>query len=400
MRSVFIKDMVYRKARIVLTVISVTFLVLLILLMGGMMNGLKMQARDYVQSVSRQAGSGIVWISSERSGSTFAGFSLLNSEHLEVLGQLKGVDKETPLSPLIFAQARPVIKGKEKKAVVVGYKQGRLGGPSRADVKETGDPASPFYPIMGRLFQPSKYDSYRPTDVPPPEVIVDDWVGLEEGESIELAGEALTVVGKTKGRLFVFDTPLLFMDIRTAQSTVLDNIIYVNTILVKAAEGYSEAQLANDIKEAKDQAGISIDVHTGEQIVDIIMANFVDEPMKGVRALRAMLWLAAGIIVAMITYVTTMEKSREIGVLKAIGASDKYVILLTLKQVMIMTFTGVILGIILAYLAAQVFPIMVLISSSESVIVAVITMAICSYGGYVAAKRTAAVDPMIAFRGR
>ena len=229
---------------------------------------------------------------------------------------------------------------------------------------------------------------------------MDEWLGLEEGESIELAGESLTVVGKTKGKLFVFDTPLLFMDVRTAQNTVLDNIIYVNTILVKVAEGYSEAQLANDIKDAKDRAGISIDVHTGKQIVDIIMANFVDEPMKGVRALRGMLWLAAGVIVAMITYVTTMEKSREIGVLKAIGASNGYVIALILKQVMAMTFAGVVLGIILAYLAAQVFPIMVLISGRESVIVAVITMAICSYGGYVAAKRTAAVDPMIAFRGR
>jgi putative ABC transport system permease protein len=400
MRSVFIKDMTYRKARIVLTVISVTFLVLLILLMGGMMNGLKMQARDYVESVGRQAGNGIVWISTERSGSTFAGFSLLNSEHLEVLAQLKGVDKETPLSPLIFAQARPVIKGKEKKAVVVGYKQGKLGGPSSQDLEKTGDPNSPFYPIIGRLPQPSKYEDYRPTDIPPPEVIVDDWLGLEEGESIELAGEDLKVVGKTKGRLFVFDTPLLFMDIRTAQNTILNNIIYVNTILVKVAEGYSESQLANDIKDAKEQSGISIDVHTGTQIVDIIMANFVDEPMKGVRALRAMLWLAAGIIVAMITYVTTTEKSREIGVLKAIGASDRYVIFLTLKQVMIMTFLGIVLGIILAFLAAKVFPIMVLISTRESVVVAIVTMIICSYGGYVAAKKAAAVDPMIAFRGR
>jgi len=400
MRSIFIKDMAYRKARIVLTVISVTFLVLLILLMGGMMNGLQMQARDYVESVGRQAESGIVWISSEKSGSTFAGFSLLNSEHLEVLAQLEGVDKETPLSPLIFAQARPVINGKEKKAVVVGYKQDRLGGPSRRDLEKTGEPTSSFYPITGRLFRSSKYDDYRPVDIPPPEVIVDEWLGLEEGESIELAGDSLTVVGKTKGKLFVFDTPLLFMDVRTAQSTVLDNIIYVNTILVKVADGYSEAQLANDIKDAKDQAGISIDVHTGKQIVDIIMANFVDEPMKGVRALRGMLWLAAGVIVAMITYVTTMEKSREIGVLKAIGASNRYVIFLILKQVMAMTFVGVVLGIILAYLAAQVFPIMVLISIRESVIVAVITMAICSYGGYVAAKRTAAIDPMIAFRGR
>jgi putative ABC transport system permease protein len=386
--------MAYRKARIVLTVISVACLVLLILLMGGMMNGLKKQARDYVQSVDRQAGSGVVWLSSERSGSTFAGFSLLNSEYLEVLNRLKGVDREIALSPLIFAQARPVINGKEKKAVVVGYKQGKLGGPSEQDLT---DPTSPFYPIIGRLFQSSEYEHYAPMDVPPPEVIVDEWTGLEIGQDIELSGKPLRVVGKTKGRLFVFDTPLLFMDIRTAQNIVLDNIIYVNTVLVKTADDYSEQQLANDIKESSP---VLVDAHTGSQIVKIILANFVDEPMKGVRALRALLWLAAGVIVAMITYVTTLEKGREIGVLKAIGASNRYVISLTLKQVVTMTFAGVVLGIVLAFLAARFFPIVVLISGSESIFVAIITMSVCSYGGYVAAKRAAAVDPMIAFRGR
>jgi putative ABC transport system permease protein len=394
MRSVFLKDMAYRKARIVLTIISIAALVMLILLMGGIMHGLKMQARDYVQSVDRQAGAGVVWVSAEGSGSTFAGFSLLNSEYLEVLRQLKGVAKEKPLSPLIFAQARPIIHGKEKKAVVVGYNQGKLGGPSEQDIT---DPDSPFYPIVGRLFQSSMYEDYRPTDIPPPEVVVDEWTGLEIGEKIELSGKHLTVVGKTKGRLFVFDTPLLFMDLRTAQNTVLDNIIYVNTMLVKSDESYNELQLANDIKE---RSQVIVDAHTGDQIIEIIMANFVDEPMKGVRALRAMLWIAAGIIVSMITYVTTMEKSREIGVLKAIGASDKYIVLLTLKQVITMTLAGMILGIILAYLGARVFPIMVLISVRESLLVAIITTVVCSYGGYLAAKRAAAVDPMIAFRGR
>lgn len=394
MKSVFIKDMVYRKARIVLTVISVACLVLLILLMGGMMNALKRQAKDYVQSVDRQAGSGIVWLSSERSGSAFAGFSLLNSEYLEPLRRLNGVDKDTSLSPLIFAQARPIINGKEKKAVVVGYKPGKLGGPSEKDLT---DPSSPFYPITGRLFQPSRLESFGESDIPPHEVIVDEKTGLEIGQNIELSGKPLKVVGKTKNRLFVFDTPLLFMDIRTAQYTVLDNIIYVNTVLVKAAEGYSEAQLANDIKELSP---VSVDAHTGNQIVKIILSNFVDEPMKGVSALRVLLWIATGLIVSMITYVTTTEKSREIGVLRAIGASNSYIISLTLKQVVTMTLSGVVLGIILAFLSARFFPIMVLIRVSETLIVAFITMAVCSYGGYVAAKRASMVDPMTAFRGR
>lgn len=397
MQSVFIKDMAYRKARIVLTVISISVLVLLILLIGGTMNGMKKKARAYVESVEKQAGTGTVWLSSEGSGSTFAGFSLLDSEALEMLRSLPGVDKEIPLSPLIFAMARPIINGKEKKAIIVGYKRGKLGGPREQDLKDTGDPASPFYPVTGRLFMPSQYDGYRPTDTPADEVIVDEWTGLEIGQNITLSGTDLRVVGKTKDRVFVLDEPLLFMDVRTAQNTFLSNVLYVNTILVKVAEGYSESQLANDIKET---TRIPVDVHTGEQIVDIILANFVDEPMKIVQFLRALLWVAAVVIVAMITYVTTLEKGREIGVLKAIGASNKYVISLILKQVVLMTFAGIILGIILAFLATKFSPIMIIISPTEPIIVAIITMIICSVGGYVAAVRAAAVDPMIAFRGR
>ena len=73
------------------------------------MNGMKKKARAYVDAVERQANSGTVWLSSEGSGSTFAGFSLLDSEQLGVLSALPGVDSETPLSPLIFAMARTII---------------------------------------------------------------------------------------------------------------------------------------------------------------------------------------------------------------------------------------------------------------------------------------------------
>lgn len=392
MKAIFLKDMAYRKARVVLTAISVACLVLLILLMGGMMKGLRLQASDYVRSIEKQAETGVVWLSTERSGSTFAGFSLINSEYLEVLRTAKGVSQEQALSPLIYAQARPVIKGKERKAIVVGYKAGLLGGPSERDIT---DPKSAFYPVTGRLFQASEYGG--PEYTPPAEVIVDERMGLEIGETVELSGKPLKVVGKTKGHMFVFDTPLMFMDLRTAQNTILSNILYVNTMLVKAEPDYNEAQLAEDIKKLSQ---IRLDAHTSDQIVKIILANYVDEPMKGVRALRVLLWIATGLIVAMITYVTTIEKTREIGVLKAIGASNKYVIMMILKQVLVTTATGVILGVILAILMANFFPIMVLISFSESLLVTVISIAVCSYGGYIAARRATAVDPMIAFRGR
>lgn len=376
MRSIFLKDMAYRKARVVLTTLGVTVLVMLILILGGIMNGLRFQAQHYVKSTGAD-----IWISKERSGGAFVGFSLLNPEYLAFIQREKGIIRES-YSPLIFAQARPVIHGKETKAVVVGYKIGKLGGPK-----------DQFELSEGRLFISSKYEDYRPEDKPPLEVIVDEYTELEIGEKIELGGKQLKVVGKVKGFSFVFDTPLLFMDLRTAQDAVLDNIIYVNTFIAKVAPGFSPTEMARKLDELS-----SVEVRTQSETIETILKNFVTEPMKGVQFLRGMLWLAAGIIVSMITYVTTLEKTREIGVMKAIGAPNRYVISLALKQVIVMAISGLTAGIILAVGAVPLFPIFVLLNFKEALLVVVITFGVCGIGGLLAARRAVSVDPMIAFR--
>ncbi|MBI1930209.1 hypothetical protein HYR99_38905, partial [Candidatus Poribacteria bacterium] len=143
----------------------------------------------------------------------------------------------------------------------------------------------------------------------------------------------------------------------------------------------------------------TIEARTLNQTLDDILKTYVTEPMKAVQFLRVMLWLAAGIIVAMITYVTTLEKTQEIGVLKAIGASNRYVISLILKQVASMSVVGVMCGVILSYLFAAVAPIFVAINPVESGAVALISFIVCCGGGYLAGRKAAAVDPMVAFRG-
>ena len=109
--------------------------------------------------------------------------------------------------------------------------------------------------------------------------------------------------------------------------------------------------------------------------------------MKAVQFLRVMLWLAAGILVGMITYVTMLEKTQEIGVLKAIGASDYYVMGLLLKQVVLISAAGVVLGLILAYVFAAAAPIFVAINFVESIIVGCISFIVCCGSGYLAARK-------------
>ena len=374
MKTLFLKDMRYRQARVVLTALGITVLISLILLLGGIMNGMRIQARQYVESTGAD-----LWISAEGSGGAFIGFSLIVEEYMAFLNAGQGLVPNSA-SPLVFAQARPTIRGKSKKAIVVGYILGQLGGPKRA--------------IEGRMFTPSNFADYRPEDPVPYEVVIDEKMGLEIGEQITLGNEKVRVVGKTRSLMFVLDTPLLFMDVRIAQKILLGNTPHVNMMIAKVNENFPVPEVSSQY-----DAFETIETRTLNQTVGNIIEYYVDEPMKAVQFLRVMLWLAAGILVGMITYVTMLEKTQEIGVLKAIGASNGYVMALLLKQVALMSIAGVMLGLILSYVFAAAAPIFVAIHFVESVIVACISFVVCCGSGYLAARKVVTVDPMIAFRG-
>ncbi|HIE26381.1 TPA: ABC transporter permease [Candidatus Poribacteria bacterium] len=447
MRSVFLKDMAYRKARVVLTTIGIFVLVALILLLGGIMNGLRWQARRYFEFTGAD-----IWIAKQRSGGVAVGFSLLNPEYVIPAIRDPGIDQNVPISPLIFAQARPVVHSKETKAVVVGYQIGRLGGPRQEQLSE------------GRLFIPTPGEYSPEQQLAPAEVVISDIGVFKElgiGETINVGGKTFRVVGKVKDLFFVFDTPFLFMDIRSAQDAVLLNSIFVNTFLAKVTpqtshyvvgsgneskltleqfvswkeRELSQSEIQNLInngqvkingKRAKGKARLlkndkieivrntpaevaarldefgkrlGLEVRSKQQTIDTILENYVDEPMKAVRFFQVMLWLVAGIIVGLITYATTLEKVQEIGVLKAIGASGTYVMSMTLKQVALMSVIGLLLGIGLISFAVHVFPIFVLISVPETVAVSMMGLVVCCLGGCLAAWKAVSVDPMIAFRG-
>ena len=338
------------------------------------MNGMRIQAQQYVKSTGAD-----IWISAEGSGGAFIGFSLLIEENMAPLNASTEL-QERSLSPLIFAQARPVVRGKSTKAIVVGYMSEKYGGPKQV--------------VDGRMFEASEFQDYRPEDPIPLEVIVDEKMGLEIGEQITIGTDAVRVVGKTKSLMFVLDTPLIFMDVRVAQKVLLGNYPRVNMMIAKANKNLEPEEVAANFDASGD-----IEARTQNQTLDDIIEYYVDEPMKAVQFLRVMLWLAAGLLVGMITYVTMLEKTKEIGVLKAIGASNNYVMTLLLKQVAVISIVGVFIGFCLSYIFAAAAPIFVAINLVESIIVAFISFIVCCGSGYLAARKVIMVDPLIAFRG-
>lgn len=70
----------------------------------------------------------------------------------------------------------------------------------------------------------------------------------------------------------------------------------------------------------------------------------------------AFLIAISAFVIAVFFYVITLQKTQQFGVMKAIGASNQFIIRSIISQVFILSFFGILIGGLLTYLTALVFP--------------------------------------------
>ena len=179
----------------------------------------------------------------------------------------------------------------------------------------------------------------------PHDVLVDDIYAnanrIQLGQTIKLLNQPLHVAGIVdhgKGAR-------IFMQIEALQD-VMGAIGKASIFFVKAAN-------------SKQTAPALAQIHAllpGYQIRDIeeFMSLMTASNLPGLsNFINVMIGLAVaiGLLVIFITmYSTIVERTREIGILKAIGASKRYVISLVLRETAILTIVGIGMGIGLSYL--------------------------------------------------
>ncbi|HEX8746980.1 MAG TPA: FtsX-like permease family protein, partial [Pyrinomonadaceae bacterium] len=122
-------------------------------------------------------------------------------------------------------------------------------------------------------------------------------------------------------------------------------------ILVKCKDGVDELTLARRIEAAPETQGNKIQFTR-----DVFKGIENSIPYLGV-FLRVLVGLAAivsALIVMLAMYTTITERTREIGILKALGASRAYIVGVIEKEAMLISVLGLVTGFALALLAGFV----------------------------------------------
>ena len=119
--------------------------------------------------------------------------------------------------------------------------------------------------------------------------------------------------------------------------------------------------------------------------------------------------VVSSIMIGIITHISVLERTKEIGILRALGASKGNVSQVFIAETVIIGFLSGLIGVLVTWLLT--FPINGIISAlaqtdsvkaflpvTAAIILVVISMVITTIGGFIPAKKAAKKDPVTALR--
>jgi putative ABC transport system permease protein len=263
------------------------------------------------------------------------------------------------------------------------------------------------------------------------EMIADQSLNLPLGSRIRLGKDVYQVVGLTRGMVGSGGDGLTFFTVsdamaiqsdepgeairleRAARRQRLENIDLgrLQPLLGERAAGLTRnipalgaprvSAILVSLQPGADEAGVrriletwpDITVYTTQQQKDLLLSGMVDKARRQLGLFRALLIVISTIIIALIIYTLTLDKIRDIALLKLIGARNRVIGGLILQQSLLMGALGYALAWWMGTFAFPRFPRLVLISQADLVSLAFIVVAISTVASMLGIWKALCVEP-------
>ena len=230
------------------------------------------------------------------------------------------------------------------------------------------------------------------------------------GKTIRINDISFRVIGVTVskgGTGFLNQDNLAYIPLSTAQKQVFGQT-YLNTIALEAKSADVMTQAENEVgylllsrHKLSSPAQADFSIFSQQDILNTASATTgtFTTLLSGVAAISL---LVGGIGIMNIMLVTVTERTREIGLRKALGAKRRIIIQQFLIESIILTFTGgvlgIILGIIISYIFAQFSGAPFVVAPASMLLAFVVSAAIGVLFGWYPASRAANLQPIEALR--
>lgn len=162
----------------------------------------------------------------------------------------------------------------------------------------------------------------------------------------------------------------------------------VSAVLVTLAPGADEAAVRRTLSTWPD-----ITVYSTQEQKDLLLSGMVDKAKRQLGLFRVLLLIISTVIIALIIYTLTLDKVRDIALLKLIGARNRVIAGLILQQALLMGAVGYGLAWVLGQFFFPRFPRLVVIERADLVSLAFIVVGISTAASALGIWKAMRVEP-------
>ena len=376
------KDIKHTFGKFIVTAMGVGMLLGIVLIMMGVYRGMIIDAEELLNDIGVD-----LWIVQENTLGPFAEASRIHEDLKNTIRAIEGIEKSEALT---FQNIQIPVHGKKVRVVAVGY-----------DPYGDIDPVNRARLIKGRSLQKSHY-----------EMVVNEKTGLLLGEKIRLGRNLYTVVGLLRGAVSSGGDLLVYISLKDAQELQFlysnarirndrargmqgnGDIHMVNAVVANVRPGYDVKKVAGYIARFKHKS-----VFTKEQQKTILTKNLIERASKQIGLFTAILVVVSTIIIALIIYTMTLEKMKEISIMKLIGIPNSIIIKMIVQETVLLGFLAFVFGNIFSHLIYTKFPKRVVLEIPDAWMLFLVVLVASILSSFIGVKKVISADPAAAIGG-
>jgi len=375
------KDITHSLSKFIVTAISVGVLLGIVTIMIGVYRGMVFDANVLVSDIKAD-----IWVVQQ---DTLGPFAQTSKIHEDLKNQIRYQDGIKASQAITFQSFQMENKYGDFKVMLVGYDPfGKIDVIDKSKLVE------------GRLLQKQHY-----------EMVVSKKTNYKLGEYISLGRDKYKVVGITIDTVSNGGDYLIFTSLQDAQILQFtytnervrsddkrgikgSNPYLVNAIIAQVKDGFNPKNVALNIESTTHKK-----VFTKDEQTALLLEKVIKKSSKQIGMFTVILIIVSVIIIALIIYTMTLEKIKEISILKLIGISNFTISKMIIQETITLGVLSFMSGNIFAKMISDGFPKRIVLESSDALSLFLIILISSVFASLFGIYKVIKTDPAEAIGG-